>query len=48
MLKRIKYGTSVNKELVEKIIKLSEETDIPQSKLVDKAFKLLLKEYGKL
>jgi len=44
---RIVPASAVNKELYEKIKKLSKETSIPISRLLDKAIELLLKEYQK-
>ena len=40
-------GSSIDIKLVEALKELSDETLIPQSKLLDKAITLLLKEYGK-
>jgi len=48
MSERVKYATKIDKELRDKLLELSKQTMIPQSKLVDVALKLLLKEYGKL
>lgn len=42
MNKRVKWTTSVDPELLNRIKKLSEETRIPVSKLTDEALELLL------
>ena len=42
---RTAISNAVNTELLEKLRKLSEETMIPMSKLLDKAIELVLKEY---
>lgn len=42
---RVKTCDSVDKKLYEELNKLSKETYIPRSKLLDKAITLLLKEY---
>ena len=42
---RVPYATKIDLLLKEKLIKLSEETRIPQSKLVDEALEDLLKKY---
>ena len=44
---RQRYTNSINNELIEKLKKLSEETKIPQSKLLDEAIELVLKKYRK-
>ena len=44
---RQRYTNSIDNELVEKLKKLSECTKIPQSKLLDEAITLVLKEYEK-
>jgi len=41
---RVPYGTKVDKELRDKLLKLSEKTRIPQSKLVDEALELLFSQ----
>jgi len=45
--KRQRYTNSVDNELVERFKKLSKETRIPQSKLLDEAIELILNKYGK-
>ena len=45
---RIQYSTSIKKELKDLLQVLSEETRIPQSKLIDEAIELLLEKHGKL
>ena len=51
MRKDLKNRTPVNcavdNELNDKLIKLSKDTMIPKSKLLDKAIEMLLKEYVK-
>ena len=47
MSARIAYGTKLDKELKEGLQKLSEETRITQSKLLDEAIEDLLKKYEK-
>ena len=42
---RKKLGSPVRKEYAEKLKQLSEETMIPQSKLLDRALELLFKEF---
>jgi hypothetical protein len=42
---RIRLCNSVDKGLFEKLQKLSDKTDIPMSKLLDKALTLLLEKY---
>lgn len=42
---RIRIGNAVNKELFEKLKRLSEETMIPMSRLLDRGIELVLKEY---
>ena len=41
------FSNSINNELWKKFDKLSEDTGINKSKLLDKAIELLLKEYSK-
>jgi len=41
------YGVTVDIKLLDKLKELSETTQIPQSKLIDRAITLLLKEYEK-
>lgn len=43
---RTTIGSAVNKELYNKLKKLSLDTSIPISKLLDKAIELVLKDYG--
>lgn len=47
MSERIAYATKIDSELKAKLIKLSETTRIPQSKLVDEALEDLFKKYEK-
>lgn len=47
MSERVPYATRVDRELRDKLIKLSESTRIPQSKLVDEALEDLFKKYDK-
>ena len=42
---RTAISNAVNTELLDKLKKLSSETLIPMSKLLDKAIELVLKEY---
>lgn len=42
---RTRYSSSFNSELLEKFKNLSKKTDIPLSKLFDRAMSMLLKEY---
>ena len=44
---RIRISNAIDKDLYENLKKLSEETMIPMSKLLDKAIELLLKENQK-
>lgn len=46
-MKRQRYSSTFDKELLKKLQELSKETLIPVSKLMDKALELLLKEYNK-
>lgn len=43
---RTAISNAVNTELLNKLKKLSFETSIPMSKLLDKAIELVLKDYG--
>ena len=43
---RTPISNAVNAELLNKLKKLSSDTLIPMSKLLDKAIELVLKEYG--
>jgi len=47
MSERAPYATKIDAELKEKLIKLSESTRIPQSKLVDEALEDLFAKYEK-
>ncbi len=44
---RTRYSSSFNSELLEKFKALSKKTDIPLSKLFDRAMTMLLNEYNK-
>jgi len=44
---RVKIASTLKKENKENLDSLSSETDIPISKLLDRAIELLLKEYNK-
>lgn len=46
MSERIPYSTKIDRDLKDKLIKLSELTRIPQSKLLDEALEDLLKKYN--
>ncbi len=43
---RKRFATTVDKKLLKKLDKLSEETRIPKSKLIDESIELLLKEHN--
>lgn len=43
---RTPISNAVDTKLLEKLKKLSKDTMIPMSKLLDKAIELVLKEYG--
>lgn len=45
LVNRKRFNTSVDIELLDKLDKLSLKTEIPKSKLIDKALRLLFKEY---
>lgn len=45
---RVRIGTSVDIQTYNALKKLSAQTQIPMSRLLDKAIELVLKEYGKL
>mgnify|MGYP005756814951 CR=1 FL=1 len=45
MKKRVTF--TLDQELIDKLKKVSEETMIPQSKLVEKSLKKVIEEYGK-
>lgn len=42
---RTRIGSAIDNELLEKLKGLSKETRVPQSKLLDEAIELLLREY---
>lgn len=44
---RTRIGSAIDNELLQQLRALSQETKIPQSKLLDEAIELLLKEYKK-
>lgn len=44
---RTAFSNAIDTRLFEAFEELRKETEIPKSKLLDKAIKLLLKEYGK-
>lgn len=46
MSERVPYSTKIDSELKERLIKLSDKTRIPQSKLLDEALTDLLRKYG--
>lgn len=46
MSKREPFSTKLDSELKQKLIKLSEKTDIPQTKLLERALKLLFEQHG--
>jgi predicted transcriptional regulator len=45
MSERVPYATKIDAELKDKLVKLSETTRIPQSKLVDEALEDLFAKY---
>lgn len=45
LVNRKRFNTSADIELLDKLDKLSLKTEIPKSKLIDKALRLLFKEY---
>lgn len=45
MSERVPYSTKIDSELKDKLMKLSEKTRIPQSKLLDEALADLLRKY---
>lgn len=47
MSERVPYATKIDSEHKAKLVKLSEVTRIPQSKLVDEALEDLFKKYEK-
>ena len=48
LVNRKRFNTSVDKQLLENLNKLSKETLIPKSKLIDRALELLFDEYSKI
>jgi len=48
LINRERFTNTLDKKLLEELQKLSKETMIPMSKLLDKAVTQLLKEYGKI
>jgi len=44
---RKRIGSAIDKELLERLQRLSKETRIPMSRLLDEAIEDLLKKYGK-
>jgi len=46
MQNKERYSTILDVRIKEQLLKLSDETLIAQSRLIDKALKLLFKEYG--
>ena len=44
---RVSYATKIDSNLKEKLINLSKDTRIPQSKLIDEAIEDLLKKHDK-
>jgi metal-responsive CopG/Arc/MetJ family transcriptional regulator len=48
LVNRTRIGSSIDNKLYEDFKKLSAETRIPQSKLLDEAIEDLLKKYGKI
>lgn len=47
MVNRVRFTSSLKKELMPQLDKLSEETRIPKSRLIDEAIEDLLKKYEK-
>ena len=45
LVNRKRFNTSVDIELLDRLEKLSKNTDIPKSKLIDRALTLLFNEY---
>jgi len=46
LVNRIRISNSIDKELFKKLKKLSEDTGVPMSKLLDEAIRDLLKKRG--
>jgi metal-responsive CopG/Arc/MetJ family transcriptional regulator len=44
---RIRFSSTIDRDLADKLKELSDQTMVPQSKLIDKAIQLLLKEYNR-
>jgi len=44
---RVRIGNAIDKKLFEQLKKLSQETMIPMSKLLDRGIELVLEEYNK-
>ena len=44
---RTPISSTVNKEVWEELVKISKETDIPISRLLDRSIKLLIEKYEK-
>lgn len=47
MVNRVRFTSSLKKELMPELDRLSEETRIPKSRLIDEAIEDLLKKYEK-
>ena len=47
MVNRVRFTSSLKKDLMPQLDKLSEETRIPKSRLIDEAIEDLLKKYEK-
>ncbi len=47
MVNRIRYTSSLKKELVPQLNRLSEQTRVPKSRLLDEAVEDLLRKYKK-
>ncbi|MEK5149117.1 MULTISPECIES: ribbon-helix-helix domain-containing protein [unclassified Psychrobacillus] len=47
LVTRTRFSNSLRNDLFEALVKLSNDTDIPQSKLLDQATELLLKEHNR-
>lgn len=45
LVNRKRFNTSADKELLERLEELSKRTDIPKSKLIDRALILLFKDF---
>lgn len=45
LVNRVRFSTSCDKQLLKSIKKLSKDTMIPLSKLIDKGIKYVLEEY---